>query len=103
MRKALDKTFAQPDRLQQILHALFRFRASCQLECFERLANDLSDRHPRIERGVGILKNYLQVAAVFTHLALRKVRKILIAIKHLPGSWFGKTKNCATERRLPAT
>src|SRR5258705_9183232 len=95
MREPLDEAFAQADSLQKFLHPLLRFPALCQFECFERFANDLPDSHPGIERGVRILKYYLEMPAMLAHFPLRKVCEVLISIKHLPRRWLGETKNRA--------
>src|SRR6185436_12243602 len=95
--KAFDEALAQAYRFQELLHPLLRFPASGEPECFEWLANNLADSHPRIQRSIGVLKNDLQVPTVLAHCLLRKMRQILIAINYLSRGWFGKTQNRATQ------
>ena len=66
---SLDETLAETDCLQQFLHALLRFPASRQTKRLEWLADDLADRHAWVQRRVRILKNDLQVTALFAQLS----------------------------------
>src|ERR1700754_4339372 len=100
VRISFDKAFAQTNCFEQFLHALLRFPSSRQPKRLERFADNLANRHARVERRIRILKDYLEMTALFTQLSLRKAGEILKAIEHLTGSRFSQTQNRASQRRL---
>ncbi|CAH0324797.1 hypothetical protein SRABI106_04500 [Rahnella aquatilis] len=63
MRIALRVFRQQSDFFQQPRHTGFGFCAFCQIVNQQRFHNGISYRQARIERGVGILKNKLDITA----------------------------------------
>ena len=63
MRIPLRIDRVEPHVLEQLKNALLpRGFAVGQLVDVQRLADDLLDRHARVERAVGVLKNHLELA-----------------------------------------
>ena len=52
-------TALKPDDVQQLLHPLLPLRAVGQAVNEQRLADDVADGHPRIERRIRVLENNL--------------------------------------------
>src|SRR3954453_23824128 len=63
VRVAIDEVGAEPDRVEQPLRGLAPRFPCPELVDDERLGNDVADRHPRIERRVGILEDDLELPA----------------------------------------
>ena len=53
------------------------------MERLDRLADDLAHSHARIQRGIGILENNLQVTTLGTHRRVREMSEILAAEQNL--------------------
>src|ERR1051325_2879033 len=84
VRKAFDETLVEAERLHQFLYeTIFLFPAR-QAESLDRLADDLPDRHTRVQRGVRVLKDHLQVTPLLAHLTLGEMRQVVPAKEHLP-------------------
>ena len=63
MRIALRESRVQPYGLEQFRNSLLPGEgASGQLMNIQRFADDVCDRHARVERAVGVLKNHLEPA-----------------------------------------
>src|SRR5471032_3079007 len=69
----------------------------------DRLANDLTYRHARIQRRKRILKDDLHLAAQAAHGLGAKMRDVLAFIDHAAFGAIDKTQQQAAERRLAAT
>ena len=50
--------------------------------CNKTFLDDLTDGHTRVERGVRILENYLQVLAQMAHLGIFETRKVDTVVEH---------------------
>jgi hypothetical protein len=98
VRISFDKSLTKTNCLEQFLHALLCFPSSRQAKRFERLANNLANRHAWIKRCVRILKDYLEMASLFAQLSLRQECEILIAIEHAAVSRFDQTQDRACQR-----
>src|SRR3954471_2808560 len=70
---------AQPDLVEQLRHLRVERLAAMQPLHAQRLADDLSARHARVERRVRILEDHVHVAAQRPHLATREVRDVAAA------------------------
>ena len=68
-----------------------------------RLGDDVADRHARIERGVRILENHLQVAAHLAHVAAVELGQILALKDDLALGRLVELQNRAAGGRLAAT
>jgi hypothetical protein len=53
----------------------------------ERLADQRTDGHPRVERGVRVLKDDLEAMSQRPKLILRKLSNVDAVEDHLPGGW----------------
>ena len=68
----------------------------------QMLGDDAIDGHARIQRGVRILKNNLQMAALVAHGAVRQLRQVVAVEQDLTGGWLNEPQNCAAEGRFSA-
>src|SRR5215208_6720666 len=68
----------------------------------ERLFDDIAHTHPRVERGVWILKNDLHVAARQAHPVGGKVQNVLAAEEHIPGRCLDEAQDATSGRALAA-
>src|SRR5215471_11631856 len=93
----------EPHRFEQLdnaaLESLPRAREAVD---DERLADNRADRHARIERGVGVLKNDLHVAAERTQFAAGQYGRVLALEPDLAGSRFDKAQDAAAGRGFAA-
>ena len=69
----------------------------------ERIADDLADALPGIERGVGVLKDHLHVAPQRPQGPLGELGELDALELDRPGSWLEELKDRAGERRLAAS
>ena len=74
-----------------------------QVVDLHRLGDDVADRHARVQRGVGVLEDHLQVAAHLAHLATVELRQVLALEDHLAGGRLVELQDGATGRGLAAT
>ncbi|OLE25267.1 MAG: hypothetical protein AUI36_32690 [Cyanobacteria bacterium 13_1_40CM_2_61_4] len=95
VRITLDIALAQANGFHKLVHTLFRFPSLRKSKCFQGLTDNLTYCHSRIQRGVRVLKNDLQMAAMLTHFSRRKMSEIAIMIEYPPGGRFSQPQNCA--------
>ena len=69
----------------------------------QRLADDLLDRHARIERAVRVLKNHLELAPPRAQGRAAHFQDVLAVERDFPRSRFDEPDDGAAERRLAAT
>src|SRR5262249_39932075 len=69
----------------------------------QRLADDVAGRHPRIERGIGVLVDHLHLTAVGQHSVLVETGDVLAANPDSPGSRLEQFEDGPSSRRLAAT
>jgi hypothetical protein len=69
----------------------------------ERLADDVTDRHPRVERGVRVLEDDLDVATHPAHLLARRPAPVGTLEDHLAGRRLLEPHEQPAERGLAAT
>ncbi len=62
VRIPVDHVGVEPDRLQQLGDARLALRLRPDAVDLQRLADDVADRHPRVERGVRVLEDHLDPA-----------------------------------------
>ena len=72
MRKAVVVLGREADPLQQVLHFAPQLAALGDALQAQRFADDLADPLARVQRGVGVLKDHLQLAPQRSHRSARK-------------------------------
>ena len=93
MRVAFDETGTEAHRRHQLAHARIAFGTRAdELKRLQRLADDLPDRHARIQRGIRVLKDHLQMTPRAAQLALRQMRQIASTKDHLPARRLSQTQ-----------
>ncbi len=102
MRVAVGEVRVEPDRLQQLLHALVAVAAIDEVMDLHRLGDDRADRHARVERGVRVLEDHLHVAAHLAHVARVQLRQVLALELHLAGGRLVELQDGAARRALAA-
>src|SRR5690606_6342680 len=103
MGVALEGVAPQAYPIQQVADLLQLILAvPRQVVDLERLSHDLVDRHPRVERGVGILKHDLHAAPQRTHLAGAQVGDIAIVVLEASAGRFDQLQQAAPEGALAA-
>ena len=65
---AVNTICAQADNIQQVLNALEFFAATIQTVNGQRITDNLTDGHSRIQRGIGILIDHLHALAKLSAL-----------------------------------
>ena len=65
-------------------------------------ADDVADRHPRIERRVRILKDHVKVTPERAHLPSRKMGHVGAVHDDAPRRWFGQAHDAIRDGRLAA-
>ncbi len=73
----------ESDRLEQLLDPLGALILRDQPVDLHRLRDDVADRHPGVQRGVGVLKDHLEVAAHPPHVAPIELGQVLAVEDHL--------------------
>ena len=73
---------AHPHHIQNMLLHL-RGTMPVELVCHQALLNDLSHRHTRVEGGIRILENQLQIFAQKAHFGIFQPSKVNAVIQHL--------------------
>src|SRR5260221_5010481 len=103
VRIALHRLAAQADLLEKDGDAAGEVRAVGDLVVAQRLANDITDIHARVERGIGILEDDLQLAAIGPHLGAGQLIDALAAHLDGAGRRIDQLENGLARRRLAAT
>src|SRR5882724_485615 len=91
VRIAFYEPSAEAYNFQQLLYTSFRSLTTGQVKSLERLADDLTDGHSRIQRGIRVLKDDLKVSPLLAKFPSGKVCQIAIVVKHLAASGFCQT------------
>src|SRR5215469_6196641 len=81
MRIALQHLARQSDRFEKLPHHFDLFRAIANPVNEQRLAHNLTYRHARIERRIGILENHLDVAPQAEQFLALRIREVT-ALEH---------------------
>src|SRR5205085_6612913 len=102
MRITFHKSSAEAHRLHQFLHLRLDRLPLRQAERADRFADNITDRHTRVERRVWVLKDHLQVLSLFAHRRLRQMCKVLTIVKDLSARRFREPQNSLAERRFTA-
>src|SRR4249920_773217 len=92
----------EPDRAQELLHSAIPLASAVEAMDPERLGDDVPDRHARVQRGVRILEDDLDVPPDRPHLPALQPRDVLTVEDDLPGGRFEELQDGATEGRLAA-
>ena len=92
---------AEADCAQQLVDALTAVEAVEGVDA-EWLGDDLADRHPWIQRRVGILKDDLELTPHLAHPLAAVLRDVLAVEDDLAGSALQQLDDRPTERRLAA-
>ncbi len=100
MRIAIERLGAHPHPRKELRDTIFLVAATRQSMYFEALADDRPYPHPRIERGVGILKNELHLAAELAQFGSRKRREVATIIEDLTGRRLDQLQNQPPQRRF---
>ncbi|EGJ74926.1 putative peptide ABC transporter ATP-binding protein [Streptomyces sp. Tu6071] len=81
VRVAVDVLGVEPDDVEEFLHALapVPLRRDLRVDVV-RLADDVADRHPGVERGVRVLEDHLDVAAHRLQGAAGELRDVLALV-----------------------
>src|SRR4051794_17156555 len=100
VRVAIDEVGTEPDDVEQPLGGLAP-RLSCpELVDDQRLGDDVADGHPRIERGVGILEDDLELPADLAQLLTLEPRQLLAAKTHRAGRRLEQLEDAVAGGRL---
>src|SRR6266545_3866722 len=102
VRVAHHRIGGQPDFGEKRVCALFAFRLACDAVHAHRLDQRLADPPARIERGIGILEDDLQLAAQLSHARVACRHHILALEDDLSGVGFDETQACTAGGRLAA-
>ena len=104
MRIPLRVNRVEADRLQQFGDAFLpRGFAVGQFVDVQRLADDLLDRHARIERAVGVLENHLELAPPRAQHRAAHPRDVLAVEQNAARRRLDQPHDGAAQRRLAAT
>ena len=101
VRVAVAVLGVEPDELEQLDHPRPRVLAGLAVDD-HRLGDDVVDRHLRIQGGVGILEDDLQLTTDRAHLLVRQRRELTPAELHRPGRGLVQLEHRAAGGRLPA-
>ena len=103
VREALGVVGVQADGLEQLGHAVAPGLALGQAVDRQRLADDRADRHARIERGIRVLEDHLDLAPVGEEPAVAERREVgRIAVVHFAGGGPEELDDGPAERRFAA-
>ena len=93
----------EPDEGEQREHAVVDLCARTDAMDGERLSEHLAHGHARVQRGIGVLKNHLEVAARLQHSRAREPQEVLAAEENLAARRLDKAQQRPSERRLAGT
>jgi hypothetical protein len=103
VRVTQDMRRLQADQLEQLGDASPPLRGAAEAVDDQRLLDDLTYTHARIERRVRILKDHLHVAPSHAHPLGRKLQNVLPAKEHFTGCRFNQAQDAAPGRALSAS
>src|SRR5207237_6498467 len=92
----------EADDLEQFLHAPHLCLAAGQPVALRRLADDVPDGHPRVERGIGVLEDDLHVPAQPAQLFLAELEDVPSLEERLAGRRLLEPEDHPAGRRLAA-
>jgi hypothetical protein len=99
---ALEDLALQSDRLQQLPDAFLPLRLRADAVDVKRLADDVPDGETRIERGVGVLEDHLDLAAQSEELGLAAAHEVLAPVQDAPRRRLLEPDDRPAEGRLAA-
>src|SRR5438034_2225151 len=102
MRVTIEMHRIEPDEPEQLGDALLAPGARAQPVDDERLFDDLTCAHPRVQRRVRILKHDLHVAPRLAQTPAGKVEHVLAAESHRAGRGLDQPQHASPGRRLAA-
>ena len=102
MRVPRQMVRVETDQVEQVGDAPPSFGPRPELVNDERLFDDISRPHPRVQRRIGILKHNLHIAPRPAHARLGKLQDIFTAEKHLAGRGFDQSQDAPSGCALPA-
>ena len=100
MGMAVEGVRVETNHLEQMNDSLFFFAAARETMYFNTLADDRPHAHPRIQRGVGVLKDELHPAAQGAQLASTERGEIAALEHYAAGGRLEQAKNEAAESRF---
>ena len=101
---AIDVLGVETDEVEQLLHPLPTPTLGDDFAVdLEGLPDDVADRHPRVERGVGVLEDDLDVAAQLAHVAGGRLLHLQPLEDHLASGGFLQAHDQSSQGRLPTT
>ena len=92
----------EPDQLEQVRDARAALRACADAVDYQRLLDDRTDAHPRVQRRVGVLEDDLHIAPRLAHARAREGEDILSLEPDLPGRRLDESQDAPSGRCLPA-
>src|SRR6266513_199703 len=92
----------EADDLEELLHPPDLFFAAGEPVDLQRLADDVPDGHPRVERGIGVLEDDLHVPAQPAQLFLAELEDVPSLEERLPGRRLLEPQDHPARRRLAA-
>jgi hypothetical protein len=102
VRVLLGEARGQADPLHHLGHPAGDLRAGADLVDEERLGEGREDRHPRVEGGVGVLEDHLQVAPGGEEFRARGRGQVAPVQDHAAGGRGDQLQDRAGEGRLAA-
>ena len=93
----------EADLLEQLAHPRLLLGALGEVMDLQGLADDLADRHARIQRSVGILEDDLHLAAEPPELGLVEVEHVLAVEAHRASGRLDQAQQHAARGRLAAS
>ena len=103
MRITLPVVGIEPDLPEELRDAIAPLGLVAPAVDDERLRDDALDRHPRVQRSVGILKDDLHVPAEPPELAVSHRADVLAAEEHLAVRRLDEAEDAAPHGRFPGT
>jgi len=102
VRKAADERGIEADAQEQLCHILLLLALPDQAMNHRRLADDIGHAHARIERGIGILENHLDLELDRALILHGQLRNRLAAPQARAGGRLEQADGEAPERGLAA-
>src|SRR5882724_2159104 len=93
---------AEAHRMEQFIDAVALSSTLGKFVNFQTFADDIADAHPRIQRGIGILKNDLHLPPRIAEFALGQSQQVFPLEIDLAAGRLNKPKNGSSQRRLAA-
>ena len=103
VREAVRMFGAQADGPQKLLDPTASFASRVKVVDPEGLRDDVSHRHPRIQRGIWILEDDLDVTSHRAHLSALELRDVPAVEEDRSGGGFDQLDDRAAQGRLSAS